>query len=82
MKPMIEEVDFRQYMLSTYSISERELDHIIEDINSYYDLEVKEFVRMKHFGLKNSGLNNETIYQTVPTPTTNSVGRFKHLRIL
>lgn len=43
-------------------MGDRELSRLLDEINSYYELEIKEFIQLRHLQLKNEGWQNADIF--------------------
>ncbi len=63
MKRLIPFSDFKQFLLDSFSLDDRELSRLLDEINSFYGLEMKEFVQLRHVQLKNEGWQNAEIYK-------------------
>lgn len=57
--------EFKRHILESFAISEKEFDRLLDEIHAYYELEVNEFIRQRHFQLKKEGLHNNSIYQKI-----------------
>ncbi|MCP4688528.1 MAG: hypothetical protein GY859_10780 [Desulfobacterales bacterium] len=75
MAKIISKEDFKNYMVSIHPISESDFERLVEDFNSYYDTDVKEYIRSRHFHLKKQGMANEDIYRKLEVEIENR--RFK-----
>lgn len=62
MKRLIPFSDFKQFLLDSFSLDDRELTRLLDEINSYYELEMREFVQLRHLQLKNEGWQNADIF--------------------
>lgn len=56
-------------------MGDRELTRLLDEINSYYELEMKEFVQLRHLQLKNEGWQNADIFEQLQHEIENR--RFK-----
>ncbi len=59
---IIEKEAFKSYITATNALDENDFDRLLEDLNHYFDIDVKEFVRIRHLELKTGGLKNNQIY--------------------
>ncbi len=75
MKRLIPFSDFKQFLLDSFSLGDRELTRLLDEINSYYELEMKEFVQLRHLQLKNEGWQNADIFEQLQHEIENR--RFK-----
>lgn len=62
MKQMINKNDFINHILETYSIDLPQLERLMDEFQSFYDADFKEFIQQRHCELKNQGMLNEEIY--------------------
>ena len=67
MKRLIPFSDFKQFLLDSFSLENRELSRLLDEINSYYELEIKEFIQLRHLQLKNEGWQNADIFNQLQT---------------
>jgi hypothetical protein len=65
MKRLVPFSDFKQFLLESFSLGDKELSRLLDEINSYYELELKEFIQLRHLQLKNEGLQNAEIFETL-----------------
>ncbi len=65
MKKIISKSDFKEHLASAHRIPERDFDRIMEEVNSYYDISVNEYIQTRHQQLKSDGSKNEEIYQQI-----------------
>lgn len=62
MDKVIDKSEFKTYVTTTYDLGESDFDRLLEDLNYFYELELKEFIRIRHLELKTNGLKNSQIY--------------------
>ena len=62
MHRIIDKTEFKTYVTTTYALNENDFERLLEDINVFYDLEIKDFIRIRHLELKSNGLKNDQIY--------------------
>jgi hypothetical protein len=65
MKTIISFSDFKQYITDSFAIDGKEFDRLLDEIHSYYQLEVKDYVQQRHHQLKKKGLGNTEIYSLI-----------------
>ncbi len=63
MKAMITKEEFKDYIVSAYSISENDFERLMDEVNHFYDYEFQSYIQSRHLKLKENGLNNQEIYQ-------------------
>jgi hypothetical protein len=56
---------FKRHVMETYSISDRNVDRLYEEFLEHFDASVEDFVRHRHFELKNQGRRNDEIYPAI-----------------
>ena len=56
---------FKCHVVSSFNISENDFERLIEEINNYYKETPEEFIRHRHFQLKQEGHKNELIYKKI-----------------
>jgi hypothetical protein len=62
---LIDKETFKAYITATYALNESDFDRLMEDLNYFYELELKAFIRIRHLELKSNGMKNDQIYQTL-----------------
>ncbi len=65
MEKIISKEEFKDHVLSISPISEGQFEKLLEEINNYYDIGVKEYIQTRHLELKKLGMKNEEIYRTL-----------------
>lgn len=63
MKRIISEADFKNHILASFPLSEKELERLMEEIHSFYNMNIKEYISLRHLELKSEGLPNDKIYK-------------------
>ncbi len=57
--------DFAAHILQNYSLTSRDLEMLLDDLEEYFNVEVTEFIRNRHIELQKKGLKNNEIYLAV-----------------
>ena len=52
-----------QHLLDTFDLDKEELHRLFDDILSYFDSTIEEYIQIRHLDLKALGLKNEEIYR-------------------
>ncbi len=65
MNRLISESAFKQYILDTFTIGEKEFDRLLDEINEFYNVGINEFIQIRHQELKKEGLLNKTIFAQI-----------------
>ncbi len=65
MNKLITNQEFKQYIVDSFSINERDFDRLLDEIHAFYELEVNDFIQQRHFQLKKEGLQNNEIYDRI-----------------
>jgi hypothetical protein len=61
---MIDE-KFKRHVIENYSVSERDFVRLYEEFLEHFGVNLEDFIRHRHFQLKNEGKRNEAIYRIV-----------------
>ena len=56
------EANFREHILTSYDLSPKDFDRLMEEINGYYGMTLEEYIQHRHFQLHREGMKNPEIY--------------------
>ncbi|MCG8568581.1 MAG: hypothetical protein MJB14_00440 [Spirochaetes bacterium] len=56
---------FIDYLKQYYSLSDQQINHLMEDFQQFYQHNLNDFIQLRHQALKHAGLKNEEIYQKI-----------------
>ena len=59
----ISKAELKDYLISAYPLSERDIERILEEINGFYDITVHDYIQSRHQELISHGKKNNVIYQ-------------------
>ena len=56
---------FKQYLLSSYQINEKDLARLLDDLAGAFNYTLDSFVQQRHLALQKEGHKNREIYQII-----------------